>query len=509
MIHAQIQRTTGGSGSGKSYCRGVMFVLHEWLKEYSGTLWTNMPIKVEEMADYAAEHNIKDGAEYLDYEKRLRPLPHEVKEAWKDAKSGPWEFFKDVSVEEWEEKYGDAINPLWAGSHFPDSVEVYVNKAGDEVAGINLDGDYFQIDEAHNYIGTFVSGFGLTRKEHANFVKGWQAFLAEGRHRGLCSIEFITQHPKKLHKIVEMESGARIHLFNRENEIDPVLKISNKDWLNLWCGLTGSEYTSFSIQKTFVVDEKEKEVCQDTQQFYFKSEFFALYESHSEPEQGGKAGGEIHLQRPYQRFLDMGFFRGRCRLLLWFFGRNWWKCCNIFTNRAFWGILVLAVLFYWSTISRWVKGDEKKVVSGVGSIKVVKSKSADLKTEKEKELFSQVEKLRNEKAVYLQKYESTKKLLAETSQVVYMSSEKIGFPDGEYVRVGEIIEYGAYKGEQIKEIDLFDDEVRFVSGRVVRLRGLRQFADSLPEEEVPGRLQADFGSSGKPEGNDETESSQD
>lgn len=254
-----ITLTTAVSGSGKTYVRGPVFLIKEFLPNSEGVYWSNLPLYADKIA---AECEKRYGKPAEDYAARLQPIPKEVLAKWRAGKSGPWDFFEET----------------------------------------DLQGAHIAIDEVHNF---------CSRKAKPDIKLRWQEWLGEIRHRG-ATIELISQHYRKIATELVDEAGTRLQLVGTESRRDPLFGIALKDWYELKAKFLTGTYDA----RTWQIEKREVDgrwVNVQTKLYTLDGFFFQFYDSYSAPHSGGKKGSGI--VREYQR-------RGRIGLLLWFLKRN-------------------------------------------------------------------------------------------------------------------------------------------------------------------------------------------
>ena len=255
--NATVISTTGAPGSGKTYSRCARFLWDWWLPEEKGTHWSNFPVNFEAFK-----------SRYPDVEDRVRIFSPEVLEQWAecDGVSGPWDFFKDIDIQ-------DA---------------------------------HICFDECHNFVPKKGKG------NQTNAAR-WAKWLGEIRHRG-ATVEFLSQDPHKVHSCVEEHSAVRIQLVNSEDRRDPLFNCLLGDWYELRASVTGSyEVCIWQLEERRI---NGRWIKSGFEKFTLEPRYFVLYDSHNTPQSGGlKATGK---ERIFQK-------RGRVGVVFWFVKRNWFR----------------------------------------------------------------------------------------------------------------------------------------------------------------------------------------
>lgn len=268
--------TAAISGSGKTYRRCAHYLATEFLPMRLGKIWTNFPIHIDQMVADVVEHNPQLVA--VDIKDRIKCIPDEVLRTWRDYKSGPWDYF-----------------------HAED-----------------LEGDRIALDELHNYVPASAP---------REYVKKWQEFLGEIRHRG-CEFEGLSQYDTKVHVAIRNEAGLKRDLFNCEQRRDPFFQILMADWYNLRAKFFTGQYTSSVFEYEYVPVQGRWKI-QHTLKFRFEPRFFALYDSFSTPVAGGKKASGPRL--PWIE-------KTKPQLVLWFLRRNWFHVA--------WRLVVVVLVFW-------------------------------------------------------------------------------------------------------------------------------------------------------------------
>lgn len=280
--------TTGAPGTGKTYSRCARFLYDYWLKEEKGVHYSNFPVFVE-----------KFESKYPDAAERIKTIPKEVLDSWATGDSGPWDYFHELDIK----------------------------------------GAHIAIDEAHNFIKK--NGKGVTEN-----ARKWEAWLGEIRHRG-CTVEFLSQDPHKLNKVVEQHSGVRILLVNSEDRRIPFFGILLGDLYQLRAAFTG-------IYETVIWQSEERRINgkwkpSDMSRFSLEPNYFCLYDSHNTPQSGGTKGDG--KQAEWEK-------RGRLGCVFWFLRRNWWRLGKVavIVSVVLWFLLLGGIPYTIQAFNGWVKG---------------------------------------------------------------------------------------------------------------------------------------------------------
>lgn len=245
---ATVSVTVGVSGSGKTYYRCAVFLVEEWLPNHSGKLITNYPVLMDNL--------VKD---YPNAADRVELIPRDVMDAWRDGRSGPWDYLD----------------------------------------GRDISGCHIAIDEIHNYCG----------KNTDNKVrKKWLQWIGELRHQG-ATCEFLTQSEAKCAKEILNEAEIRYEIINGENRIFPVLGYRMGDLYEFRAKLIG-RYLCPSFCREYL-QAGGKWVVQQEKMFYRLPKYFTYYDSYSAPEHG-KALGHKAEKRPWEKY-------GWLMLCVWFY----------------------------------------------------------------------------------------------------------------------------------------------------------------------------------------------
>lgn len=308
--------TTGAPGSGKTYSRCAKFLVDWWLPEEKGDHWSNFPINME------ALEKRHPGAS-----QRVFVIPDDELKSWRDFESetprGPWDFFKDY----------------------------------------DLTGAHIAIDECHKWLPRAGKG-------NQKNAKRWEDWLSEIRHRK-CTVEFLSQDPQKVNKVVDFVSTVRINLVNSEDKRDPLFSILMGDWYEVGAYFGGTYETTIWQTESRRINGKwiEGEITR----FKLTPDYYEFYNSYNvETSSDNKP---VENPREFQK-------RGRVVFWWWFFKRNWFRlssrlalACVVFWLCFFGGMtfVINEFLAYIKTRSAppVAKNEEKPEVKKITTTKTV------------------------------------------------------------------------------------------------------------------------------------------
>jgi hypothetical protein len=269
-----ITMTTAPAGSGKSYRRGPHFLLNEFLPHQEGVHWSNLPVFVDKLAEEMAKRTGKPVDEFAN---RIKLIPPEVQQSWREGKSGPWEFFQDI----------------------------------------DLQNAHVALDEFHEFCGT-------NKARHLR--EKYQFWFGQIRHRG-ATIEVISQAPEKIAREIHYEAGVQLSLVNSEDRRDPWFRILLGDWYELRAKFITGKYQS-AIWEIEERKAKGKWITEDSRLFWLDAFYFQFYDSYSKPADGQKKAEA--QKREFEK-------RSAGALAWWFIRRNWIK---LSIRAAFVGFLI-------------------------------------------------------------------------------------------------------------------------------------------------------------------------
>ncbi|QDT42147.1 Zonular occludens toxin (Zot) [Gimesia alba] len=254
----QLIVTAAPSGTGKTYVRGVLYIMKIFLPDEEGVLYSNYPHDLDAIKEYF------DGKiEPEEIDRRLQRFPAEVLDEWRAGVSGPWEYF----------------------------------------SGKDLKGAHIAIDEIHNYASQERHS-----KEH---IDQWKKWLGEIRKRG-ATVELLTQAQSKIPKVLLDESAYLIRLVDSQSRPDPFFKIELADWYEMCAAYTGIypaavwEIKEHRHGKTFKEESKRK--------WRRDSYYYRFYNSYNDTEDGEAGTGEP----PPKMYQKLSFLR----LHWWFLKKN-------------------------------------------------------------------------------------------------------------------------------------------------------------------------------------------
>ncbi len=477
---ATVVLTTGVAGTGKSYRRAAVEIFN-FLLDGGGVHWSNFPFYPDKIARECASRTGRPAESYL---KRIKLIPKAELDAWERSFErsqstlcrGPFTYFKPIPWQIWESGELTKIPHGWAGKDFPETVVRFASDGGELMAGINLVGAHIAIDECHN----FCKASGSTPKHQREM---WGQWLGEIRHIG-ATVEFLTQSPHKLAEEIVKEAEVRIDLLNVESERDPFFKIPMADWYELKAGLVTGEYEA----KVQLLERRcvEGRWIKHYSEFFRRDPFyFQFYNSYNKPQAGGvNAPSKVY---EFQK-------RTQKSLLLWFLKRNCWPVSSR---------IAIAMLVVW--LCFWGGGRFlfNRFVGMIQGVTVANSAPKEVKPAEQVQpkpvtdppqlphsptsrtvrgyLPDQVRPLSSDLRT------GPVVLPPEREVVKYsirmLTPKGVVFSDRNAYSIGDIIETGPLKGEQIHEIDYLRRRIR-TSKRVLLLGDVIEQVKELPVSSI-------------------------
>ncbi|MCE9545270.1 MAG: hypothetical protein K8T25_07105 [Planctomycetia bacterium] len=476
--------TVGLSGVGKSYYRGIRFLIEEWLPEHDGDFWHNLPINAQYVAEEAALR-CKKPVDVL--YNRLKKIPGVVEDSWRTGASGPWHFFCGFTPDGFGENaiYKDPDGKSWDwyeehGERDDKGVIQYPH-------AMSLSKSRLCLDEIQDYCG------GDKDKEH----KGqWMKFLATYRHFG-GTTECMTQQEMMVAHEYRRHVSVKYELVDSSQERMKYTGFCKGDLLELLAAYTRNYCRPVSVFESAKLGDQWSLVATD--RFILSPKYFEFYDTDSQAAGGGKSGKE----EPHE-FEKRGFVG----VHLWFLRRNWILATGLALCVAF-GVWLACYggggqMFQWLAKSGMAVIDELKAQQAARaaekrggkpldkpaggkpdqSVEVVTGISAKaLPAEVKKQLDAvavHVVKLEKENAVWRARYD-------EEWTLCEVGKDCIGFRNGDHIRLGEHIPEGPLKGEMPVTIDWWRRTVIFKSGRTVRMRfDWKSARDKLQSSDVGG-----------------------
>jgi len=357
---------------------------------------------------------------------RIHIIPQEVLTRWRLQVSGPWEFFKHVETK----------------------------------------GAIIAIDEIHNYCPA----------EGCKTGKLWEAWLGEVRHMG-AQCEFLTQDPGKCHKLIERHTGIRRRIEKDEHRCDPLLKIPMKCWYELIASWTGTyEPKNWEVEQRRVLS---KWVTRRSLRFRFDPKYYKLYDSFSAPIAGGGKASDGQVEYEFQR-------RSRLGMHWWFLQQSPGRIFLAFLVLIFFAIafsgqggnLVMWTLIkpmqMWATPATPPAPEAKPATAATPATPTTPATANAVPTSQPaipQELLDELDRLKTRN----QRLESQ---LADASAVVLLERDSATFRDGYTVKIGEVVQYGDYKGSMVERIDWRQRTVVLSDGRLLRMGRGMQWADT-------------------------------
>lgn len=404
-VKSTITITTGEPGAGKTLSRGVIYVTEVFLRDKTGILYHNLPLNHEKIAEYMQKNYKKDYHEILN---RLVKISDEETEKWKTEC-----FFK----------------------YFHDK---------------DLQNAYVLIDEAHVFFGT------KTLNSKPGLVPEIEKALSEFRHNG-ARLELLTQSYKTLHTVVRYRVGYAISIMNYQDYNDVVFGIRMADWLQLLAKFKGF-YTSGSLQTESKVQE-DKLMKIGTRVWWHNSEYYSMYDSYNSGA-GSKGADSNQLKDDWQ-------LRSWPSLIVWFLRRNFF---NLFIGSRIsiisWCLVIFIYIGPKTVINGWMDRLNNRFNTKKNEKMDKSENTKSSKPKEEKEIDPLLEKLKHEN---LEKDETIKNLkqyqkeiniqIEKNKSITLIDSNGILLKEGTYIKIGEIINYGKFKGKTLSKIDLEQNQI--------------------------------------------------
>lgn len=399
--------TIAKSGTGKTYYRGVRFLLEEWLPNHSGDFWSNLPLRPRRIA---REHEKRTGADRVATRQRIKSIPKAVLDLWYDGSSGPWEFFSDV----------------------------------------DLSGARIVLDEVHSLIGDHTP---------AKARKQWQAWLAELRHSG-ATIEGISQTESQIAPEFKKQCALRYDLRDNAADTIPYLRVCIGDWLELQAA-----YLRVFLRRTLVIEAAQEgssfvEKWRST--FILQPYFFKFYNSFSAGK-NGNAGQEekheferrsflgVHLWFLARNWHMLAVFLAGVLALGWIFNGGLATTFN--------GVFRVCSAAFQSSLQ------PKESASEAPAVEPEAAPVHPL----EVKLDFQLAEVERQTMRLLADNERLRDRLRSENEFGGLLSDAVWLRDGSIVRIGQAIPGGTHRGRRVVGVDVPQRQVRLDNGAVVRL----------------------------------------
>ena len=470
---ATVVLTTGVAGTGKSYRRAAVEIFN-FLLDGGGVHWSNFPLYPDKIARECASRTGKPAETYL---RRIKLIPKAELDAWERSFDrpqshlcrGPFTYFKPIPWDLWESGTLEKLSHGWAGRDFPETVVRFASDDGDWMAGVNLVGAHIAIDECHN----FCKASGSTPKHQREM---WGQWLGEIRHIG-ATVEFLTQSPHKLAEEIVKEAEVRIDLLNVESERDPFFKIPMADWYEMKAGLVTGQYEA----KVQMLERRcvEGRWVKHYSEFFRRDPFyFQFYNSYNKPQAGGvNAPSKVY---EFQK-------RSKKSLLVWFLKRNLWPVASR---------LLLAAFVLWLCFLGGGRFLFNRFVGVIQGVTVANTVVESPEPENPRPAPPNPEPLHPPmRSVAGFVPDTVRPAPSRTAPVVslpereimrysirMLTPKSVVFSDRNHYAIGDIIETGPLKGEQIHEIDYVRRRIR-TSKRILLLGDTIEQIKPLPQPE--------------------------
>lgn len=458
---AVIRLTTGKPGDGKTWSI-VRRTCKEWIPDKEvGTLWTNLPLKLDELSAFAqAKHGLTDD----ELRSKIRVIPQEEIDRWRRGSSNPAIYFQMIAEDE-------DCNPL-------DKSHVIIDEAGK--------------------IWPSNSRKTADEKRAIDAVAEW---LATIRHEG-ATIELICQDSRQIDRKLVQMVGEHLVMNNTAEEKEPIGGCRKGDWYQLYSGLFLRESITW-IRCTRSLPQGEKLEAVETSTAWLDPLWFKYYDSYNKP--GAESG--TRRKQPWERMNALA-------LVGWFILNN---LPNLAIRAA--GVSFVAWLCFFGGGGWCVEYLNSQINLGMGkktqatasqepgrrdpnspetATKNAPGRHLSLPTpaddpaaiaanfDKEqlvRQLRRVLEDLRiaRDQAQKMQRQLDEQKLaIADASAVALITNNGFSFTNGDFYHVDEPISWGPYAGDVAMRVEPTRGLVRMRSGRVLRMQDAAP-ASLLPE----------------------------
>jgi hypothetical protein len=418
MSRSVIELTSGTAGSGKTFERCARFVV-KYLMNPDAIHISNFPIKPMEVAQEVAKRLAVEVESVL---ARIEVIPEEVLRVWAAGKSGPWEYFKER----------------------------------------DLNHCHIAIDEAHRYCGTNSNG---------KIKAKWEEWLGYIRHHG-ATVEFLSQHVRKLAREIINAAEIRRVLTSSENRRDPLFSILMADWYELDAAVKGNYVARVWVSEKRQVNEKW--VVQHQESFKIDPALFRFYDSFSVEEdkasRGYTAGEHIYtkgLRHTVVWFVKKNAWQVFWRLCLFFFG-----CYMCFGGGIQHGLRAFTEFNKWvasrASIQVQQESKPKAPVSSLSSTTPGTAAKDNLPSKLASGITKTIkpDEIDIEPETCLIAHANIIRLTGKPGEPVLVWKRSLITDEGEVVHIGDTFQSGCFKGKGITGIDLAGRHI-FLTGHVI------------------------------------------
>lgn len=441
----------GRPGSGKTWSL-VRYLVDEFIPDHAGVIHTNLPLNVPAIVKYCVRRYGKgtdaEKAAYGDkVATRIKLIPSDVEQSWLAGHSFPGDYFAGLET-------SDAVTLGY------DSLE----QAHEDPSFVGpLKQALVVIDEAGKMWPNRMEGGKKERKDQTFEMTRWCRTI---RHDGARLI-LICQDEKQLDASLRRLVDVELHTTNLAVRREPITGALLGDWFQLKAKFTG-RYITWCQEREIVSDGLEM----SEEHAYARpmaTKYFELYNSHNRED--GTTGGEETLE-----YLRFGWFR----FLWWLWRRNWpaWSLRLVFLLAVYavvcppFSLAFRLMKFIRTDGVAFIKGAKADLSKPPGEAgQGGKASPAIVGASASPEGATLLKQLQDERALRSE----LEQRLGASSSVVLVDSKSVVTEDGDTWYVGKYIEFGAYAGQLVAEVDPARGRVQLANG--VRLR-LRRLSDS-------------------------------
>jgi hypothetical protein len=442
----------GKGGVGKSYAL-VRELVYQFLPETERTLFTNLPLNVDAVCEFAAkEHGVSPEV----YRERIKHIPEEMCSRWVRGDGGPWEVEKEWSV---------VHSELW-------------------------------LDECHKFCPK------TDGKRH----KAYEAWLGEARHDGFRRILFVTQDEHKVGAVIKDHADLAYELLDGARKRLPFVGFPMSQVYELL-----GAFTRRVIKRVYVEEYRHgrgRFWRGWGESFVMDPRLFPLYSSYNVGHSTDSAGGGAErADKPMWQRLSR---RGVC---WWFFKQNPLGMAKLALLVCFFAACFTGKIADWSVMaikqfSAHVSSLSFKNASSAGKSPPAAAAgpvvldsagkpiaAGGLKLSEEtivelKRLHDEADRLKRELEGARSREEGLRTERAKLSALSLVTLREVGFVDGRVFSLGETIVGGEYDGQKIAKVDFRRRSCTLSDGRVLRLGAVPKLQKSAEPPSVPAGVRA-------------------